>query len=213
MGAGWTHQEPITFGRVSGAIIGLSGVVGIAGASALLGLGGQSVCQAAILLATFSSAISVIHGRRFADLAPETTAAGMLTCAAIMVVPVAVLVETPWHIAPSIASLTALGLNGVVATAFGFVIYFRLIRTIGSMNTASASYLKPGIGVLIGCTLLGEPLTWNLGGGLFAILLAVAVINEKTSICFLSNAIRSARDRLQRREPSMKITENGAQLR
>jgi hypothetical protein len=40
--------------------------------------------------------------------------------------------------------------NAVVATALGFVVYFRLIRTIGSMGTASVGYLKPGVGVLIG---------------------------------------------------------------
>jgi drug/metabolite transporter (DMT)-like permease len=209
----WTHHEPITFGRISGAIIGLGGVVAIVGASVLLGLGRQSICQAAILLATFSSAVSVIHGRRFAELAPETVAAGMLTWAAIILVPVAVLVETPWRIAPSIASLTALGINGVVATAFGFVIYFRLIRTIGSMGTASASYLKPGIGVLIGCTLLGEPWTWSLGGGLLAILLGVIFINVRASIHFLSNTIRSAGERLKSRKPHIVITGSGVQPR
>jgi hypothetical protein len=40
-------------------------------------------------------------------------------------------------------------------------IYFRLIRTIGSMGTASVSYLKPAVGILVGCTLMGESLTWT----------------------------------------------------
>src|SRR6266481_6322071 len=52
----WTHHEPITLGRLSGVAIGLGGVVVIAGASALLGLGRETAGQAAILLATFASA-------------------------------------------------------------------------------------------------------------------------------------------------------------
>jgi drug/metabolite transporter (DMT)-like permease len=71
--------------------------------------------------------------------------------------------------------------NAVVATAFGFVIYFRLIRTIGIMGTASVRYLKPAVGVLVGCTILGESLTWMATAGLMVILLGVAAINQRGS--------------------------------
>ncbi len=194
----WTHHEQITFGRLLGMIVGLGGVVTIAGASALQGLGGEVVGQAAILIATFSSAVSVIYGRRFADISSEVAAAGTLTCAAIVLVPLCLVLERPWHIALSVASATALGANALIATAFGFVIYFRLIRTIGSMGTSSASLIKPGIGVLIGCTLMGEPATWTLGFGLLAVLFGVAAINERASIQFLSNAIKHVRDHSRR---------------
>jgi len=209
----WTHHEPMTLGRLSGAMIGLGGVVLIAGASALLGLGRETAGQAAILLATFSSAVSVIYGRRFADVAPEVAAAGMLTCAAIVLVPLCLLVEAPWHAAPSVASLTALGANAVVATAFGFVIYFRLIRTIGSMGTASIGYLKPAVGVLIGCALLGEPLTWTLAVGLLAILFGVAAINGKVSVPLLLDAIKRGKDRLRRRAGPLAVAGNGTERR
>ena len=152
------------------------------GASAFAGLGRETAGQAAVILATFSSAVSVIYGRRFAEVAPEVAAAGMLTCAAVVLVPLCFLVEEPWHVAPSIASLTALLVNAVVATALGFVVYFRLIHMIGSMGTASVGYLKPGVGVLIGCALMGESLTWTLALGLLAILFGVAAIHENISI-------------------------------
>ena len=209
----WTHHEPITIGRLSGALIGLGGVVMIAGASALHGLGQETVGQAAIVVATLSSAVGVIYGRRFADVAPEVVAAGMLTCAAAVLIPLSLVVEAPWHTAPSVASLAALGVNAVVATAFGFAIYFHLIRTIGSMATASTSYLKPGIGVLIGCTLMGEPLTWTLGLGLLAILFGVAAINEKASIPFLSDAIKRLGNCMRRRKRPLVIAETGTQPR
>lgn len=173
----WTHYEPITARRLSGSVIGLGGVIVIAGASALLGFGRETIGQAAIIVATFSSAVSVIYGRRFADVAPEVVAAGMLTWASVVLIPLALVVEAPWHAAPSVPSLVALLINAVVATALGFALYFRLIRTIGSVGTASVGYLKPAVGVLIGCALMGESLTWILTLGLAAILIGVAIIN------------------------------------
>jgi drug/metabolite transporter (DMT)-like permease len=182
----WTRHEPMTFGRLFGVTIGLGGVVMIAGAGALGGLGRETAGQVAIVLATFSSAVSAIHGRRFATVAPEIAAAGMLTWAAVMLVPLCLLVEAPLNSAPSAASIAALLVNAVVATAFGFVIYFRLIRTIGSIGTSSASYLKPGVGVLIGCALMGESLTWTLAAGLVAILFGVWAISRKDSFSSFS---------------------------
>lgn len=190
----WTRHEVMTFRRLSGALVGLTGVILIAGASALLGLGHESAGQAAIMLATFSSAIGVIHGRRFADMPPEVVAAGMLTCAAIVLVPACLLIEAPYHTVPSLRSLAALVGNAVGATAFGFVLYFRLIRTIGSIGTASAGYLKPAVSVLIGCTLLGEPFTWILGIGLFAVLFGIAAINDKLPIAPIVAALKRKED-------------------
>ena len=179
------RHEELTVGRLFGVMIGLGGVVLIAGASALAGLGRGMVGQAAIVLATLSSAVSAIYGRRFVAVPPEIAAAGTLTAAAVVLVPLCLLVEAPLNSAPSAASLVALLVNALVATALGFVVYFRLIRTIGSMGVASVGYLKPAVGVLIGCALMGESLTWAGGAGLIAILIGVAAINQTDSLATL----------------------------
>jgi drug/metabolite transporter (DMT)-like permease len=155
-------------------------VVLIAGANALLGLGEAAAGQTAIIVATISSAVGAIYSRRFDAVAPQVTAAGALTCAAMVLGPLCVFVEAPLKSAPSAAAIAALLANAVLATALGFVVYFRLIRTIGSMGAASVSYLKPAAGVLIGCTLLGETLTWTAALGLIAILTGVAAINPNS---------------------------------
>ncbi len=175
----WIRHETFVFGRLFGISIGLAGTIMIAGASALSGLGQSAFGQAAIILASVASAISVIHGRRFTELAPEITAAGTLTSAALMLVPLCFIVETPLQSIPSAASIAALLVNAVVATALGFIVYFRLIRTIGSIGTASAGYLRPAVGVLVGCTLLGESLTWTTVAGLIAISIGVSAINQR----------------------------------
>jgi drug/metabolite transporter (DMT)-like permease len=175
----WTKHEELTPGRLFGVSLGLVGTVATVGASTLYGLGHSAFGQTAIILASVVSAMSVIHGRRFADVAPEVTAAGMLTCAALVLVPACLLVETPWRSAPSLGSIAALVVNAAFATGLVFVIYFRLIQRIGSMGTASVSYLRPAVGVLVGCTLLGETLTPTAIMGSLAILFGVAAINQK----------------------------------
>jgi drug/metabolite transporter (DMT)-like permease len=181
IGLMWAQHESLTFRRLFGVSIGLAGVIIVAGGSALSSLGQSASGQAAIILATAASAASVIHGRSVANIAPEITAAGTLTSAAVVLVPLSFAVEAPLQFAPSAASIAALLVNAVVATAFGFVIYFRLIRTIGTMGTASVSYLKPAVGVLVGCTFMGESLTWTATAGLMVILLGVAAINQRRS--------------------------------
>jgi len=174
----WTQREPLKLGRMVGVSAGLAGVVIIAGANSLAGLGKDVLGQAAIILATMSSAVAAIQGRRFNDVPPELAAAGTLTCGALVLVPLCFLVEAPLHFTPSAGSIGALLVNAIIATALRSVIYFRLLRTIGSIGTTSVSYLKPAIAVLIGCMLMGETLTLTAMIGLLAILFGVAVINQ-----------------------------------
>lgn len=173
----WIRQERVTTIRLAGVFIGLGGVLLIVGVGALTGLGHNSFGQAAVLLATVSSSISALYGRRFASVAPEVTAAAVLTFAALVLLPLSAVMEAPWQIRPSPLSIAALSINAIVATAFGFVVYFRLIRTVGSVGTASAGYLKPAVGTLLGCLLFGENLTWMTLTGLFVIILGVAITN------------------------------------
>jgi len=138
----------------------------------------------AILLATVGFAWAAIWSRRFDALPPEVTAAGTLTMGALTVLPFAIVFETPWTQAPTAVSLWALVAQAVFGAALGFLIYFRLVRTLGSIGTASVGYLKAGVSVLVGVALLSEPLTWSVAVGLAAVVLGVAAINPK----FLSAA-------------------------
>jgi drug/metabolite transporter (DMT)-like permease len=177
----WTRNETPTLGRLSGILLGLAGVIIVIGTSSLASLGQSTQGQAMIFLATLCSAVSVIHGRRFSDIPPEVTAAGTLTSAAVVLVPLCFIVEAPLRSTPSAASIVALLVNAVFVTAVGFIIYFRLIKTVGSMATASASYLKPAVGVVVGLIFMSESLAWTSVAGLMAILVGVATINQRSS--------------------------------
>jgi drug/metabolite transporter (DMT)-like permease len=174
----WTRHEAVTVSRVVGVLVGIGGIASIAGSAALSGLGSEMRGQAAIILATVSLALAVIRGRNLTEIPPEVSAAATLTWSAIVLVPIALIVEAPLVCAPSVPSATALAANAVFGTGAGFLLYFRLIRTLGTMGTASVSYLKTGVGVLIGCVVLGEPFSWALFMSLAAIVIGVVAINS-----------------------------------
>ena len=175
----WTRHEKLNFNRLFGVSAGLAGVVMIAGMNSLHGLDENTLGEGAIIVATASSAIAAVQGRRFNEVPPELAAAGMLTCGALALIPLCFVIDAPFDSAPSGSSVVALLINAVFATALRSVIYFHLIRTIGSMGTTSAGYLKPAVGILIGYTLMGESLTWTALAGLLAIFVGVATINQK----------------------------------
>ena len=62
-------------------------------------------------------------------------------------------------------------------TAATTMIYFRLLRTLGSIGVASQSYLRAGIGVLLGALLLGETINPLAVAGILCALAGVAIIN------------------------------------
>jgi drug/metabolite transporter (DMT)-like permease len=79
-------------------------------------------------------------------------------------------------LAPSRQSVLALLGLSIFSTALAFVIYFRLVQTLGSVGTTSQSYLRVPIGVAIGAIFLGETLTSTAGAGLACVIIGVAAM-------------------------------------
>jgi len=173
---GSAGRERLTPWRWLGVAVGAGGVVVTVGAGAAFNGTSHSVGAIAIIVATLSSAAGVVYGRRLDRIPPELAAAGTLTSAAIVLVPLCFFTEAPLAIGFSWLSAGAIVANALAATALGFVIYFRLIRTIGSVSTSSVGYLKPTMGVLIGCALMSEHVTATILFGLCTTLVGIAAI-------------------------------------
>jgi len=153
-----TRHEPVTARKLVGVGAGIVGICLIIGTQALGGLGHESWAQLAIVIATISYAGAAIFGRGFKGLDPMIPAAGSMLCGAVILVPLSLIVDRPWTLAPSAASILALLGLSIFSTALAFVIYFRLIHTLGSVGTTSQAYLRVPIGVGIGAVFLGESL-------------------------------------------------------
>jgi drug/metabolite transporter (DMT)-like permease len=171
-----TRHEPVTTRKLFGVLAGLAGICLIVGVQALSGLGEQLVAQIAIVVATMCYAGAAIFGRGFKNLDPMAPAAGSLLCGAAILVPLSLVVDRPWTLAPSASSTLALLGLAVFSTALAFVIYFRLIQTLGSVGTTSQAYLRVPIGVALGVVFLGEGLTPTAWIGLGCVVIGVAAM-------------------------------------
>jgi drug/metabolite transporter (DMT)-like permease len=171
-----TRHEPVTARKLFGVLAGLAGICRIVGVQALSGLGEQLVAQIAIVAATICYAGAAIFSRGFRGLDPMAPAAGSLLCGAAILVPLSLVVDRPWTLAPSASSMLALLGLAVFSTALAFVIYFRLIQTLGSVGTTAQAYLRVPIGVAIGVLFLGETLTSSVWIGLGCVVIGVAAM-------------------------------------
>ncbi|MGC1094881.1 MAG: EamA family transporter [Pseudolabrys sp.] len=171
-----TRHEMVTARKLFGVFAGIAGTCLIIGVQALDGLGRELWAQLAIVAATICYAGAAIFGRTFKTLDPIMPAAGSLICGAAILVPISFAVDQPWMLAPSRQSFLALLGLSVFSTALAFVIYFRLVQTLGSVGTTSQSYLRVPIGVAIGAIFLGETLTSTAGAGLACVIIGVAAM-------------------------------------
>ena len=171
-----TQHERVSPRKLFGVLAGVVGVCLIVGVQALAGLGVQLTAEIATVTATICYAGGAIFSRGFRDLDPMAPAAGSLLCGAAILVPASLVIDRPWTLAPSTGSLLALVGLAVFSTALAFVIYFRLITTLGSVGTTAQAYLRVPIGVALGVIFLGESLTSTAWIGLGCVVVGVAAM-------------------------------------
>jgi len=171
-----SRHEALTSRKLFGVVAGMAGICLIVGVQALTGFGEQLTAQIVTVAAAICYAGAAIFSRGFKGLDPMAPAAGSLVCGAAILIPVGLVVEQPWTLAPSTNSLLALLGLAVFSTATAFVIYFRLIQTLGSVGTTAQAYLRVPIGVALGVLFLGEHLSPTVWIGLTCVVIGVAAM-------------------------------------
>lgn len=168
-----TRHEAVTSRKLLGVSAGLIGTCLIVGVEAFGGFGHELWAQLAIVAATICYAGAAIFGKNFQGLDPMMPAAGSLICGAAILIPTSFIIDRPWTLAPSASSVLALFALAVFSTALAFVIYFRLVQTLGSVGTTAQAYLRAPIGVAIGVLFLGETLSSTAWLGLACVVAGV----------------------------------------
>ncbi|WP_339781348.1 EamA family transporter [uncultured Thalassospira sp.] len=172
-----TRHETVNTAKLIGSMIGVAGVILIVGPGVLHGLGTDIKGQGAVLLGALLYACGAIYGKRFSGLSATVTAAGTMIWASICLIPASLLIDQPWALTPSPRAIIAVLVLSVFCTGVALMIYFRLVRTLGSMGVASQSYLRAGVGVALGVLLLGEKIDSLTLAGICCALIGVAAIN------------------------------------
>ena len=155
----FTTDEKMTGRKIAGVLIGFAGVALMLGPDLLKSLGGDSLAQLACVLASLSYALAGVWARRFKGqaISPLAVSTGQLTAGAIVMLPLALLIDQPWLAPlPSVGALGAILVLAVVCSALGYVLYFRLIDGAGATNALLVTLLVPPVAILLGWLLLNE---------------------------------------------------------
>lgn len=119
-------------------------------------------------------------GRRFRGTPPTITAAGQLTASAIIMTPVAVVVDRPWTLAaPSGRVIAALIALAIFSTAIGYLLYFAVLARAGSTNVVLVTLLIPPSAMLLGALFLSEQIAPQDTIGLALIAIGLAAIDGR----------------------------------
>ncbi len=170
----FTHDEPLTLGKVLACILGFAGVVVLIGVDALKGLGDVVIGQSAILAGAVSYSLYGINAKRLPPLGSEMLVGMILVAGLIPLVPVWLIHDQPWRLVGSLApdgkAWFALAWLGLLSTGAGNLLFFLLLRRVGAGFGSLNNYLVPLMGVGWGFFLLGERPSWNALAALVLIL-------------------------------------------
>ncbi len=175
----FTGDERLTSLKLLGVLIGLSGVVVLIGADALAGLGDNVAAQLAVTAGAFGFAGANVLARRLPEMPPAVAGAATLVAAAVLAVPLSLLVEQPWNLAPSAASLGAIAVLAVWSTALAYLVFFRLVASGGATFVSLNNYLIPLVGLAWGALALGEGIGGRQIAALGLVLLGIFVTNDQ----------------------------------
>jgi drug/metabolite transporter (DMT)-like permease len=152
----------------------------VVGPDVLGGIGAALLGQLAVLAAGLCYAAGSILGRRFKALPPAVAAAGQTGAAALLLLPIAMLADQPWRLPwPSASALGALLGLGLLSTALGYVLYFRILAVAGATNITLVALLAPVSALLLGHLVLGEALTAGGVAGMALIMLGLATVDGR----------------------------------
>ena len=177
----FTSDEKITPRKAAGVLVGFAGVALMIGPGLFASLGGGALAQLACVVAALSYALAGVWARRFKKMgvSPMSVTTGQLIVGALIMVPVA-LIDKPWTLDwPPLEAIAAIAALAVVCTAFGYVLYFKLIDSSGATNALLVTLLVPPTAILLGVMFLGEAISPIDIGGLALIGLGLAAIDGR----------------------------------
>jgi drug/metabolite transporter (DMT)-like permease len=178
--------ERIGAWRFVGLLVGTAGVAVLMWGKVSLRSDSATLVTVSILAVLLSSLMwgfsANFTRKRLAHVDSLTLTVGGMTAASLLLAPLAI---ADWHgllfpaspglpaatHAPGLQQWIEVALLGVVSSGFGFLLYYRLLREVGTVPTMATTFLNPAIAMAIGALWLDEPVTaQTIAGG--AIVLA-----------------------------------------
>jgi len=180
----WVTGERLTPNRALGFVLGFVGIVILIGPAALAGLGGSAgrvLAQLAVLGGALCYASQSVLVRVTLKGDVMVASAAIVAIAAAISLPVALLIDQPWNLAPSATSVWAVIWMGIGPTAIATLAFIKLIGSAGPTFMSLVNYCVPVVAVFLGVMILGETPSANAYMGLLLILTGIAMSQLRRS--------------------------------
>lgn len=178
-----TSDEKITAAKGVGVVLGLIGV-GILFGVELSGGGLWILAMGACLVASLSYGVGAVYARRFKEQGhePVTVAFGQVSATAVLMLPIALIIESPWALpAPAVGTVLAMLGLGMLSTALAYVLYFHILASAGATNLSLVTLLIPVSAIALGTVFLGERLAPSHFVGMAVIFTGLLAIDGRLS--------------------------------
>ena len=175
-------DERISSMKITGVLLGLCGAAVMVGSDAIMGIGTDVLAQLAVMGAAVSYGFSTVFGRRLKSFAlnPIALAAGQVSMSALLLAPVALLIDKPFSQAmPGWNVWAALLALAVFSTALAYILFFRILTSAGATNVSLVTFLVPVSAIFLGYVFLDERLQLTHIAGMILIAAGLSAIDGR----------------------------------
>jgi drug/metabolite transporter (DMT)-like permease len=170
----WLH-ESLTGRKIAGMVLGLAGVGLVSGFGSGATTGTTLLATAACIAATaFYGLAGVYIKKRTKDIEPKAIAAGSQLIVGLLLAPAIWLTPPTGTVTARIVILVLA--FALLCSALAYLIYYRLVASVGPTKALMVTFLMPVFGFLWGALLLGERITAGMIGGTFTIVAGMYLI-------------------------------------
>lgn len=173
-------QERLSWNRVGGVLIGVTGVAIAVGPANMLQFSENDTGKYMILLATISYAFAGVWAKlRMQNLPSMISATGMLVASAMMMVPLLFVTDT-FQIAPIDMYVLFIAFQfAVICSVLAYLLYFKILETTGAGNLLICTIIVPPSAILLEVLVLDEVIGLNELAGLAIVTAGMIVLDGR----------------------------------
>ena len=173
----FTKDEKLSFKKSLGVLIGFSGIVLLFFDKLIINSENYIYALITILGSTFYC-IGGLLTLKIREKKNENVTTSTTLWSVIFLMPLSLLIETPWNANPTLSSTLSLLYLGVIATGLAWLIRFRILTVNGLVFQTQVAYLIPIFGIIFGYFLMDEIITWRVLVSLAIILTGIYIFKK-----------------------------------
>jgi|TARA_B110000908_G_C10227785_1_gene438926 drug/metabolite transporter (DMT)-like permease len=173
-------DERITLRKGIGVVLGFFGVAIAIGLDNFRTLDLRSMAQLAVIGGTVAYAIAGVWARKkLVGMPPQMAAAGMLTGSTVIMLPLVYFIDGPLSFDLQPRTMWAIGYYAIIATAFAYLLYYRVLAMAGSGNLMLVTLLVAPLAITLGAVVLDEKLGANAYLGFAILALGLIILDGR----------------------------------